>query len=218
MQSWLYLFSILKLQLNWKQQLASDHIPLQVLLCQATPNTQETVFEDDFVTPIQNKAPVKEDSEDSDNEVQFVGVKVKGGQWRSRLNQQPNLSMSSKLCLIKKPFVLVIPTCLISVISFCLVSSLCMRSSPDLMKRMTTRLCVNLMWFTRWSGITTTTWTLRVMLCKYDNNCWHDMPCCLLRGACRLAVDLSNCCVIQNCLCYRREGGAAKKYTKYTSN
>ena len=56
------------------------------------------------------------------------------------------------------------------------------------------------------------------VVCKYDNNCWHDMPHCLLRGACRFAVDLSNCCVIQTCLCYRREGGAAKKYTKYTSD
>ena len=54
--------------------------------------------------------------------------------------------------------------------------------------------------------------------CKYDNNYCIDMPCCLLRSACRLAVDLSNCHLIQNCLHYRCEGGAAKKYTKYTNH
>ena len=54
--------------------------------------------------------------------------------------------------------------------------------------------------------------------CKYDNNCWHYMPHCLLRGACRLVVDLSNCCGIQNHLCYRHKGGDAKKYTRYTSD
>lgn len=63
-----------------------------------------------------------------------------------------------------KPFVVVVMTSLISVISFCLARVLCMRLSISLVERMMARLWLNLKWCTRWSGTTISIWTLLVML------------------------------------------------------
>ena len=53
---------------------------------------------------------------------------------------------------------------------------------------------------------------------KYDNACWHDMPGCLLLHSVTAAVDLIRNMQLLAKLKADREGGAAKRYTKYPGN
>ena len=183
--------------------------PTQVLLGQATPNTQDTVFEDDFISP--KKAPAK-DEDSSDNEVQVVGVKVKGGTVKIKAEGEP--------IYIEQP--------LFDNEAFCCSCS----NMPDQCHQFLFGEFIVQEVITWLDGkdddeIVTKSEVMHQMKWhfaaygvarKYDNNCWHDMPRCLLRGACRLAMDLSNSCVFKNRLCQRREGGAAVRYTKYKSD
>ena len=50
---------------------------------------------------------------------------------------------------------------------------------------------------------------------KYDNNCWHNIPQCLMTNTVGKAINLIKNMQLLAVIKSKREGGAARKYTMY---